>query len=222
MVLSFPPIYHLFLFLCLAFSPELGFLSHDLLDLLTHFPNRDLVSFQAEQMGGEVLLEIQFDQESQIDSFWIERSDDGLSFKKVAGKTIMDSTSSFFRVFDHLPTIKKEESYVYYKVKMFHLEGQVDYSSIGGLMLQKPQKWEVDFRPDSTNTYLQVEVFAPQKERIELRIINGARKSYAVERTELHKGINRLQIDIADWPNQFYFLTVKSKTYFERYNFMKN
>lgn len=205
----------------LSFCPEIIQSSHLLVDSGDNVSAKDLVSLHAEQMGGEVLLKLHFINDSKIDSFWVERSDDGLSFRDVIRKSDLDSTSNVYRLFDKIPKIEAKESYVYYKIRMFRLEGQIEYSDIGGLMLRRPQKWQVKMKADSTNTYLQVDVSAPQKERIEVRVIDGGRKIYAIEQKELGVGNNRFQIDISKWPQQFYFVNIKTKVQFERRNFVK-
>lgn len=180
------------------------------------------VNLLVEQMGGEVMLEWTLNEQMSIDSIIVERSSDGKIFREIFRKKNLSlfSKSENNKMYDRKPPIE-EGLFLFYRMLIFKHDGSKEYTDIGSVSISQPQRWEVQFQTDSNNQLLQVDFGSPQKERLEIRVTDGAGRRYYVRKEELIQGANSFMIDISKWPQQFYFLQFKTSSHFERHNFVK-
>ncbi|MEM7370426.1 MAG: hypothetical protein AAF587_17585 [Bacteroidota bacterium] len=182
--------------------------------------NQAKVSLFVEQMGGEVLLEWKVSEDIAIDSIIVERSSDGKSFREIFRKKSKIGVPPIKKMYDRRPPIE-EGLFLFYRMLLFKNDGSTEYTDIGSVSISQPQRWEVSFQSDSDNRYLQIDFGSPQKERLEIRVTDGAGRRYYVRKEELVRGPNSFMVDITNWPQQFYFLQFKTSSHFERHNFVK-
>jgi len=94
----------------------------------------DIISFTGNWKNAQVSLQWTVDKETNIDSYEIQRSDDGVSFGKKGTITALNVTSKHdYTFYDS----SLQQSFYYYRIKVVEKPGSIKYSSV--LLLKDAQ-----------------------------------------------------------------------------------
>lgn len=148
----------------------------------------ELLSFQAEKEGDEVLLNWHTASELNNDCFVIERAGPDLNFKEIgqvkgAGTTLEEQHYSFI---DSKPLIGEN----YYRLRQFDFDGN---SSLSSYAFVEVELGEIRVYPNPmTGTQLQLEIYSNESGNLDLQIFDIAGILLDNYRFEIQEGYNKL------------------------------
>lgn len=146
---------------------------------------------------------------NEINYFEIERSSDGLHFS--AFQKIISTSSDFLSVnYKFTDEVQEKNSpFVYYRLRMVHLYGNVSYSKIIRLSLN--ESWKVNLFPNPVIDNMQINVYAPSNENLEIIIYDASGRLMRKMNTNILKGTSKINLsDFQNWPAGIYSVKVLS------------
>ena len=169
-------------------------------------PN-SILPIKWKSFNGETDNEINYlrwvtETETNTDYFEVERSQDGINFEGItlvnaAGNSLTDKTYSYN---DEIPYVGQN----YYRIKLYNLDGSVEYSNIIVLNISKNDNYQIYPNPfDNTITYYYNNT---RPEIINIEIINLLGQSIY---NKIETSTNKLVINLNDLIPGFYKIKIK-------------
>lgn len=146
---------------------------------------------------------------NEIRFFEVERSTDGTNFFPLQ---VINSVSSDFPSVNYQFTdgdVLKESNAIYYRLKIINVASQVSYSKIIRLSINESANGRVKIFPNPVSDRLQISIYIPAKQNIELSIYDRAGRLMRKMHTNIEKGNTKLNIsDFQSWPTGIYSVKV--------------
>ncbi|MDE3183442.1 MAG: T9SS type A sorting domain-containing protein [Bacteroidota bacterium] len=146
---------------------------------------------------------------NEIRFFEVERSADGINFFPL--QTI-NSVASDFPSVNYKFTdddVPKESNAAYYRLKIINVANQVSYSKIIRLSINGSLNGRVKIFPNPVTDNLQVCIYAPYRQNVELFIYDGSGRLMRSTYSTIDKGNTKLNIsDFKSWPIGIYSVKV--------------
>jgi hypothetical protein len=165
----------------------------------------DLVSFTAawQQRGKTATIHFTTDNEASMCCYEIEKSSDGVSFNKTGKVNAFNMAMQHMYTFTDNNAVGKK---LYYRLKIIHQSGEVDYSNIQ--LLQNHTATEIVVFPNPTAHVLQLQLNNTYN-KMNVRIINSAGQ-VAKQFTIVAAGSRTIQIPVDNLTGGTYFLYLQS------------
>ena len=146
---------------------------------------------------------------NEIRFFEVERSTDGINFfpLQTINSVASDFPSANYKFTD--VDVSKESNTAYYRLKIINVANQVSYSKIIRLSTNKSVNGRVKIFPNPVSDNLQVSIYAPSRQNVELFIYDGSGRLMHSTHTTIEKGNTKLNIsDFQSWPTGIYSVKV--------------
>ncbi len=144
---------------------------------------------------------------NEIRFFEVERSIDGVNFFPL--QTINSTASDFPSVNYKFTDDDKESNAAYYRLKIINVANQVSYSKIIRLSINESVIGRVKIFPNPVTDKLQVSIYAPYRQNVELFIYDGSGRLMRSTYSTIEKGNTKLNIsDFQSWPTGIYSVKV--------------
>jgi hypothetical protein len=142
---------------------------------------------------------------NEIRFFEVERSIDGINFFPL--QTINSVASDFpsvnYKYVDD--DVPEGSNNAYYRLKIINVANQVSYSKIIRLSINGSLNGRVKIFPNPVTDKLQVSIYAPYRQNVELFIYDGSGRLMRSTYTTIEKGNTKLTIsDFQSWPSGIY------------------
>lgn len=168
-----------------------------------------VTNFSASLLNKKAELNWSVTNNNEINYFEIERSSDGLNFSAFQNviSTSSDPLSMDYKVMDDLQ--QKNAAVVYYRLRMIHMDGNVSYSKIIRLSLM--ENWRVNVFPNPVVDNLQINVYAPSNENVEVTIYDASGRLMRKRYQNVSKGNSTINLaDFQSWPAGIYSVKMLS------------
>ena len=169
----------------------------------------ELLFFNAEIKGRNVLNSWSTSAEINNDHFEIERSTDGNEFIKIAevqgfGPGVSSQTLNYnFYDKDVCGLV------IYYRLKQVDIDGRHSYSRIASVNCKDAMP-ELMVYPNPANTILNVNLNLKEDQKTTVEILDLVGKIILKKELNAQSGFNNTSLEIADIPSGVYYLTVKN------------
>lgn len=142
---------------------------------------------------------------NEIRFFEVERSIDGINFFPL--QTINSVASDFpsvnYKYVDD--DVPEGSNNAYYRLKIINVANQVSYGKIIRLSINGSLNGRVKIFPNPVTDKLQVSIYAPYRQNVELFIYDGSGRLMRSTYTTIEKGNTKLTIsDFQSWPSGIY------------------
>lgn len=167
----------------------------------------ELVSFTSVQDKDQITLEWSTTTETNNSHFDVERSINGGNFERIgtvagAGNTISEMNYSFV---DPRPAAGLN----YYRLKQVDFDGAFEYSSV--IKVEVGSNSHLRFYPTKISSTGTLEYQTAVKTTVPVQIVDMYGRVVRSEPYSMEKGINRIELQLADLPAGMYFITVQEK-----------
>lgn len=184
----------------------------------------NLIAFKADLIGNDGYVHWTTTNEINADYYSLERSTDGIHFNEIM-QTPAQNSSSVYKNYLH---IDKEISslgvdVVYYRLNQFDKNGNHQYSNIVSLKLTtKANSYIAAIYPNPCTSFLTVNYFSNQNEKIGLEIFNSHGAIIRSTAFEVSEGINNLpQNELQDLASGLYFIRITNQQQQINFKFTK-
>jgi hypothetical protein len=146
---------------------------------------------------------------NQIRFFEVERSEDGTNFfpLQTINSIASDFPSANYKFTDD--NITKESNAVYYRLKIFNVASKLSYSKIIRFSINESVNGRVKIFPNPVTDKLQMSIYSPYRQNIELFIYDGSGRLMRNVHTIIEKGNTKLNISaFQSWPPGIYSVKV--------------
>lgn len=172
-----------------------------------------LNSFSAAAVKGDVLIQWQTSEESDLKKYEIERGLDGLSFNTIkeqlpiGGKGIKDYSATD-RDVNLMDNATKQ---FYYRLKIINTDGGFAYSNIQKVNFGNSGNIKINVFPNPLTDKVEVSINAPKEGYVETSISDGLGKILISKKSKVQKGLSSISIkEVKNLPRGIYFLKVKT------------
>jgi Secretion system C-terminal sorting domain len=161
--------------------------------LASIFPSR-LLSFTARNMASHIALNWQTDNEQDMVGYEVERSFDGRQFSNI--KTVAARRGSLVNdyVYNDADAFRSSNNTVYYRIKFIDVAGEIFYSDIKSVKLNKEGSLFVHNLPNPFTGTLQFNIVSKNSETAIIRISDMAGRILVSETRKLNAGDNRISL----------------------------
>ncbi|HWK06771.1 MAG TPA: T9SS type A sorting domain-containing protein [Puia sp.] len=164
-----------------------------------------LESFTADDQPSGVRLQWIVGEEENVSRYEIERSPDGHSFKPVVGVP-----ASHMRRYEYWDTDPIGGT-SYYRLKMIDNDAGSSYSQVV-VLNRSIAGWSLQAAPNPFHNQLQVRIIAPDRETVNVELLDLAGKRLLQEETIVQKGANTLLLSGLDkYSSGTYFLRLEGR-----------
>ncbi len=158
-------------------------------------------SFKGQKQEQHNLLQWTVSEESQLESYQVEKSTDGIAYKTVA--TVRARNLDGTQVYEHKDY--QVGGSFYYRIKSVDLDGTYQYSSVVFLNRSNGEKMTLLVNPVTTTIPLQFHVL--QKGTVALRLVNNAGQVIRAAQASLQAGTSNYNLsDLQSLPQGVYYL----------------
>ncbi|MBU9937051.1 MAG: T9SS type A sorting domain-containing protein, partial [Ferruginibacter sp.] len=159
--------------------------------------------------------------ETNTSSYVIERSADGQNFNPVGTVAASGNTSTEANYNFRDPEVANEQSLnVFYRLKMFDLNGTYRYSNVVKVTLPGIQN-DMTISPNPAVTDVKASVTSAEDCDAEWQVIDAAGRVLLKNSVSLRKGNNDLNINMSQIPSGTYYLKIKGTCIELRSKFQK-
>ena len=167
-----------------------------------------LLTFTAKRVNTANLLNWTTAQEVNTDHFDIERSPNGTQFSKI-GTVKANNNSGQYEYTDNQTRNEKQETVVFYRLKMLDKDGQFTYSPILQLTINHSQLTIALF-PNPAKDNLQLQIESDQKAILNLQVLAQDGKIVLSKRVTVPQGSSLQSLNISQLAAGHYFLKALS------------
>lgn len=173
----------------------------------------DLVSFTGSTDNTNVFLKWETAQELSFNHFEVERSTDGISFKKIG------SVPGGNRAYSYTDVPEERTTY-YYRLKMVDNDGQFKYSNTIRINMKK--KTDLSVTPNPFKDAVKVNLQSPVTTTAQLTIIAADGRIILKKAVSIQKGTNTINLDgLGGMGAGVYVLQVQSEDFTESLKVIK-
>jgi hypothetical protein len=144
----------------------------------------------------------------QVKYFEVQRSDDGLSFATVGkvNKQMTGDTQANFSYTDGISDLNS--NLVYYRIKLFNLNGTVQYSYIINVRLPAVKETKITISPNPVKDIMQLQIWTKTSGNIRIDLFDQSGRQVS-SKTFAQKGRNTIAIDdLANKPRGVYMAVI--------------
>lgn len=145
--------------------------------------------------------------ETDLDYFSLEKSEDGINFTEFG--MIKSAENSTTAVNYESTDANPYSGITYYRLKMLHKNGTVNYSEIRAINCGK-ELTSVVIAPNPTNHSVKVEFVQQTDAEAEIMLMNNLGKVLRKFKIEAKAGTNLHELDLSEHPVGVYLLTIKN------------
>jgi hypothetical protein len=152
----------------------------------------NLQPLEASRIPAGILLTWSVLNNSLVDHFIIERSNDGSHFYTI-GDVGMRSSHNTGAAYDYIDSSSR---YGYYRIKLFQADGSSQYSAIVKVSLAGIRSSSLLVYPNPVKDFLKIEVNGQREEMMLVKIFDASGKMIRSVQTQIHRGFNIESIDM--------------------------
>lgn len=185
----------------------------------TAFPV-EWLSFDAEQQGGDAVLDWSTASEINNNKFEIERSIDGNTFQLIGdtpGKGNTNGISNYSYVDRGAASLGFRT--LYYRLRQIDYDGSFEYSPTVELGIAQDKLLSIVGYPNPFQSNLSIRFSSIQRQDLSIEVVNAIGQKMFSKNTSDTDG--ELNIDTSDWSEGVYYLSINSPTYKEVYKVLK-
>ena len=165
-----------------------------------------LLTFTAKRANTANLLNWTTAQEVNTDRFDIERSPNGTQFSKI-GTVKANSINGKYEYTDNQTRNEKQETVVFYRLKMLDKDGQFTYSPIRQINI-KHSTFNIVLFPNPAKDILQLQIESNQKATLNLQVLAQDGKIVLSKQLTVQQGSSLQSLNISQLAAGHYFLHV--------------
>ncbi|MBL0147179.1 MAG: T9SS type A sorting domain-containing protein [Chitinophagaceae bacterium] len=152
-----------------------------------------LLSFTGSYNNQTALLKWTLENETNISNYELERSDDGVTFKKINTIAVKGSTTSFVDYTQADNLVSFNNTKVYYRLKIVDQNGKYTYSPIVRLNLSNSNE-TISLYPNPTKGDIAISFTSNNKIDGVLKITDVSGKMVVFEKIQIQKGSNNVSL----------------------------
>jgi hypothetical protein len=167
-----------------------------------------LLHFKGEIVGKTNVLDWQTATEINSQAFWIERSDDGVSFKMIGVQTAAGTSSDIlkYQFVDTNPNAK-----CYYRLRMVDRDGSFEYSNVITLNRKMEYSSIISLYPNPTSATVNLSYTIPTNGIVTIYIVDLlGREVFSTKANQL-AGIYNQNIDLTELSGGMYFVILEAE-----------
>jgi hypothetical protein len=178
-----------------------------------------LVDFRVVARNQSAQLNWTVNGNQEIQFFDVERSTDNSSFE-ATGRVYThsgDMETADYAFTDNLPAIKSK--YVYYRLKITSVTGNVTYSKIISISLTQTSYPQINITPNPVRDAMQVNIYSPAARSFQLGIYDYTGRLLRTMNSNVQEGYSTISLNgFKSWPNGIYVvkLLLGNETFTER------
>lgn len=179
----------------------------------------ELLSFTGEPENSAVRLNWITASEINNDYFDIERSKDGkefVSIQKVRGSGTTTNMMTY-GITDYEPLQGRS----FYRLKQVDYDGKFTYSDIVPVKFSSSRQL-CTIQPNPAVENAEVVLYSPDEKNIAFRVVNSFGALVYEKPWDVHEGINRFVLDVAEFAKGIYFVTLENGTEVNKLRLVKN
>ncbi|MGK2864803.1 MAG: T9SS type A sorting domain-containing protein, partial [Chitinophagaceae bacterium] len=167
-----------------------------------------LLEFSGRLQNNNALLNWKTENELNTLEFIVERSIDGNQYKAVGTVATANRTGVHAYSFTDPVINMMGAKIVYYRLKQKDIDGQFIYSKIVTLSLANENTF-VRLYPNPVNNKLILSINSPQRDNIQLKIMDASGRTINHQTIQLATGSNSFTIDVSKISGGVYYLSIQ-------------
>ena len=167
-----------------------------------------LLEFSGRLQSNKALLNWKTENEKNTLEFIVERSIDGNQYKPVGTVAAANRPGMHGYSFTDPAINMIGAKIIYYRLQQKDIDGQFVYSKIITLSLAN-ENMVVSLYPNPVNNELNLSISSPQRDNIQLKIIDASGKMINQQTKQLTTGSNSLTIDVNKIATGVYYLSIQ-------------
>ncbi len=164
----------------------------------------ELVAFTAKKQKNNIEIYWQTLLEAKLTYFDIEKSDDGLNFKKIGTQKANNAPSEYIFIDNEISS-----AIIYYRLNINETDGSSYYSKIVTVEGDKKDFSLTKLFPNPADKLLNVEWQSTDNLSVHIFLTDLLGRIIFTNSSDSHSGINQLPLNTDNLPSGFYFLNIE-------------